>query len=193
MTILNPGKPRRLTAEFYTEDGKPARVDGSPVWAVSNPDVAELVPTLSDFAVRVRAKAPGTCEVTATADADLSEGVREMVLRAVLVVPEPEAATGSLVIGEEEDEPAPTPVDAAEDLPPAPEPEPVPEPVPEPTPEPVVAEPAPEPVASDDPAHDGPAFPDAPAVEEAAPPAAEEVKPDIPGDPAPPPTDRPTE
>lgn len=133
MTILNPGKPRRLTAEFYTTDGKPARVDGSPVWAVSNPDVVELEPTLSDFAVRVRAKAPGTCEVTATADADLGEGIREMVLRASFTVPEPEAATGLLVVGEEE-------------LPPAPEPEPIPEPVPEPTPEPVVEEVAPEPV-----------------------------------------------
>lgn len=123
MTILNPGKPRRLTAEFYTTDGKPARVDGSPVWAASDASVLEIEPTSSDFAVRVKAIAPGTCEVTATADADLGEGIRSMVLRAVFTVPEPEAATGELVVGAEETPPAP---------------EPTPEPVPEPTPEPVV-------------------------------------------------------
>lgn len=156
MTILNPGKPRRLTAEFYTADNKPARVDGSPVWAVSNPDVAELETTLSDFSVRVIAKAPGTCEVTATADADLGEGFRAMVLTAAFTVPEPEATTGSLVIGEEE-------------LPPAPEPEPIIEPVPEPTPEPVVEEAAPEPVIEE-------------AVAEEAAPPAPEPEPDTPID-----------
>lgn len=138
MTILNFNKPRRLTAEFYTKDGKPARVDGSPVWAVSNPELAELVPTASDFSVRVFARAPGTFEVTATADADLGEGVREMVLRASFTVPEPEAASGELVVGEEEDlPPAPEPVVdvvapepvaadtvAEEAAPPAPEPDP---------------------------------------------------------------------
>lgn len=164
MTILNPGKPRRLTAEFYTADNKPARVDGSPVWSVSNPDVAELIPTASDFAVRVVAKAPGTCEVTATADADLGAGVRQMVLTATFTVPEPEAATGSLVVGEEEVPPAP---------------EPTPEPVPEPTPEPVVEAVAPEPVAEPAP--------------EPAPVLVEEVIPPAPPEPPAADPDRPTE
>ena len=133
MTILNPGRPRRLTAEFYDTAGRPARVDGSPFWAVSNPDAVEIIPTASDFAVRIVRKEPpvfGPVEVTATADADLGEGVREMILRATFSIPEPEAEAGELVVGEEE-------------VPPAPEPDPIPEPVPEPTPEPVVVDVAP--------------------------------------------------
>ncbi len=176
MTILNPGKPRRLTAEFYTADNKPARVDGSPVWAVSNPDVAELETTLSDFSVRVIAKAPGTCEVTATADADLGEGFRAMVLTAAFTVPEPEATTGSLVIGEEEVPPAP---------------EPIPEPVPEPTPEPVVEAVAPEPVVEPAPAPE-PVVEAAVPVEEVVAPVVEEATPPPPEPPAADP-ERPTE
>jgi len=166
MTTLNPGRSRTLTASFFAADGKPARVDGDPVWGVSDPAVAELVDTSSAFSKKVRAIGPGTCEVTCTADADLGEGIRELVLRAAFVVPEPEATGGEMAVGDEE-------------VPPAPEPDPIIEPAPEPTPEPVVVDAAPEPVAEP--------VPETPA------PAAEEAPVDPPGDPAPPIDDRPTE
>jgi hypothetical protein len=63
MTTLNPGRSRTLTASFFAADGKPARVDGDPVWGVSDPAVAELVDTSSAFSKKVRAIGPGTCEV----------------------------------------------------------------------------------------------------------------------------------
>jgi len=166
MTNLNPGRSRTLTASFFAADGKPARVDGDPVWGVSDPAVAELVDTSSAFSKKVRAVGPGTCEVYCTADADLGEGVRPLTLNAVFVVPEPEAQGGTLNVSEEE-------------VPPAPEPDPIIEPAPEPTPEPVVVDAAPEPVAEP--------VPETPA------PAAEEAPVDPPGDPAPPIDDRPTE
>jgi hypothetical protein len=102
MTTLNPGRSRTLTASFFAADGKPARVDGDPVWGVSDPAVAELVDTSSAFSKKVRAIGPGTCEVTCTADADLGEGIRELVLRAAFVVPEPEATGGEMAVGDEE-------------------------------------------------------------------------------------------
>lgn len=129
MNILRPGKPRRLVAEFYTQDGKLARVDGSPTWTVDRPDAVELSATADPNTVRakvVEPVVPGTYTVTCTGDADLGEGVVPVALTQTLTILEPMAVSGAVLVGDEEAEPAPAPApEPAAEVAPAPAAEPV--------------------------------------------------------------------
>lgn len=78
-----------------TKKGNPAKVDGKPVWASSNPDVVVLEEAHPDgFAVYAKAVGPvGVSQVTVKVDADLGEGVKELVARLDVEVVAAEAAT----------------------------------------------------------------------------------------------------
>lgn len=59
--------------------GNAARVDGVPVWGVSDENILEVVPAADGLSADVLAKgAIGTAQVTVSADADLGDGVREL-------------------------------------------------------------------------------------------------------------------
>lgn len=59
--------------------GNPARVDGVPIWGVSDDNVLEIVPAADGLSADVLAKGTvGTAQVTVSADADLGDGVREL-------------------------------------------------------------------------------------------------------------------
>lgn len=199
MTTILVNTQRTVNAHFLTQDGQPAQVDGAPAWTISNPEVLELIPTSTGFSVKLRGRTEGTCEVTATADADRGEGVRPVTLTAIVRVMAPEATGGEFSFGEPEPvpvqepalvpDPAPAPdLPAMEELP-AEEQAAVEEVLNDATP--FVAEPP----AEVDPAPGADATtPATEAVTEPAPePVADPQPADPPLDPSPPPADRPTE
>lgn len=87
--------------------GEPARVDGAPVWASSDPSIVtvETVDGLSGFIVPVggaQALGDPPVQVTVTADADLGEGVRSLTESIAVFVDAEEATSLGLVVGDPE-------------------------------------------------------------------------------------------
>lgn len=81
--------------------GNVARVDGPPVWTVSDETVIELAPGADEFGKVVRPKGPvGAALVTCTVDADLGEGVRHLTGQLTVTVLPGEAATLAINAGE---------------------------------------------------------------------------------------------
>lgn len=161
--------------------GNVARVDGPPVWTVSDETVIELAPGADEFGKVVRPKGPvGAALVTCTVDADLGEGVRHLTGQLTVTVLPGEAATLAINAGEATPiTPAPAP--AVEEQPAA---DPVPtdtsasEATTEVTTDPAVAEVVADPVTEEAPAEPAPR----PAGEmrteqQAAAPVAEETQP----------------
>lgn len=124
MLTLTDEQKCSLAVEFKTAAGNPAKVDGTPVWTVSDENVLEVQPAEDGLSAVVLAKGPlGNGQVRVTADADLGEGVREIHGLLDVEVVASEATSVIVVSGVPESK-----------TPPAPEPEP--EPTPEPTPAP---------------------------------------------------------
>lgn len=88
-----------LTATFWTAGGNPARVDGIPAWASLNPDVISLAVAADGLSALAVSGAPGTAQVTCTADANLGVGVRKIVGTFLFEVREAEAVSVGLVPG----------------------------------------------------------------------------------------------
>ena len=55
--------------------GKPAPIDGEPVWASSNEAVASVVPNPGGMSALIVAQGVGDYSISVSADADLGEGV----------------------------------------------------------------------------------------------------------------------
>lgn len=64
-----------LAIKPLDKKGNPAQVDGTPVWASSNPDVVSVVPSADGLSAVAKAGNIGTSQVSVTADADLGPGV----------------------------------------------------------------------------------------------------------------------
>lgn len=80
MLILTPTQQSNLSVEYVDANGNLALVDGDPVWSVSDPTVAEIVPGPTPFEVTVRATGvTGTTQVSVIADADLGDGLNELI------------------------------------------------------------------------------------------------------------------
>jgi hypothetical protein len=72
---LNP----RTGGNAAHPDGFPARLDGPPEWANSNPSVVSLTVAADGLSAVIKSLAPGAAQITVTADADLDAGeVREI-------------------------------------------------------------------------------------------------------------------
>lgn len=59
--------------------GKPAAVDGVPVWVSADPTIISLVVAADGMSATAIAGNPGTTTVTVTADADLTAGVSPII------------------------------------------------------------------------------------------------------------------
>lgn len=69
-----------ISIAFKTAAGNPATVDGVPVWASSNPDIATVEPATDGLSVMVVVTGPlGTTQVSVRADADTGAGVEEII------------------------------------------------------------------------------------------------------------------
>ncbi len=84
---------------------KPAPVDGDPVWGISDPSVASIVPVAGTLTAEVVALGPGAYSVTASVDADMGAGVRTLVYQDTGTVILGEAMTLGATIGPVEDQP----------------------------------------------------------------------------------------
>jgi len=78
--LLPDDKTVSATVAFKDTKGKPAKVDGVPVWASDNEDAATVVAADDGMSAVVSPGAltspePWTANITVTADADLGEGV----------------------------------------------------------------------------------------------------------------------
>lgn len=89
MTSITVDQELELFIEPKDSRGNAARVDGDPVWAVSDASVLTLLPGQTPFHTIVRGLGPiGAGLVTVTVDADLGEGVKPLSGSfAVAVVP----------------------------------------------------------------------------------------------------------
>lgn len=68
------------TVSYVDRAGNAARVDGTPVWATDRPDLLALTPSEDGMSCDIAPVGPlGSGQITVTADADLGEGVRELV------------------------------------------------------------------------------------------------------------------
>lgn len=96
-----------VQVKYVDDDGNPATVDGDVVWATSDEHIAtvEVDAENSTKATISQAHSVGAVQITATADADLGQGTRELVtLMDVTVIP------GEAVAGNIEPTGAPTPI-----------------------------------------------------------------------------------
>lgn len=77
MESLTATQQEVLTLTITTKSGKPAKVDGAPVWTSSDVNVAtvEAAPDGMSATVKSVNGDGGVCQVTATGDADLGAGV----------------------------------------------------------------------------------------------------------------------
>ena len=106
MLILTDEQKVTGKAVFTDAKGKPAKVDGTPVWASSNETAASAVADPNDpFSVIVTGLDPGTdpagtvLQISCTADADLGEGTTSVVLTADVTVVAGQAVGGTINFG----------------------------------------------------------------------------------------------
>jgi len=85
------------TVAFTDAVGNAAVVDGVPVWESSNPAVAGMVVSPDGLTATFTRQAVGLTSVTVTADADLGEGIRQLVLTGDLEFIPGEAVAGNIV------------------------------------------------------------------------------------------------
>lgn len=92
---------QKVTLSIQPVDAKgfPARVDGVPVWSVSDASVANLVTSADGLSVEVFAGFPGTAQVLVEADADLGAGSRPLQGTLDLIVEPGEAVSLTITAG----------------------------------------------------------------------------------------------
>lgn len=105
MLTLTDTQKSVLTLAIKDAKGRPAKTDGIPEWVSSNVDVA----TVGDIAANgmsatVRAVAPGVCQITVTADADLGAGTKHITGFLDVDVAGGEAVTVELTAGPAEEQ-----------------------------------------------------------------------------------------
>jgi hypothetical protein len=95
MAVFDSSKVTDVTAVVIWTDvnDKPARVDGMPVWDISAP-IADMTPSPDGLSCRFVFREIGVATVTCKGDADLGEGVRELVLQGTLEFVPGEAVAG---------------------------------------------------------------------------------------------------
>jgi hypothetical protein len=102
-----------IQVAYVDSKGNAAEVDGDVTWDTSDPEVATVETDTGDStaAVVVPSGKTGQVQVTATADADLGEGTREIITTMDVEIVAGEAVAGTISpVGEPQPiEPTPTP------------------------------------------------------------------------------------
>jgi hypothetical protein len=83
---------------YVDAGGNPAKIDGEVAWASSDDTIAVVFMSSTDSSEAIiRPIGPvGQCQITATADADLGAGVRNIITPLDLTVVAGEAMSGSI-------------------------------------------------------------------------------------------------
>ncbi len=103
---MNPMKVGQLIeggVAFKDKDGFDAKVEGAPKWGSNDPSVLEVTQSEDGLSCVVKALKPGSAKVSVVADADLGEGVKEIVGEADVVVLSGEAVEVDLSFTEPHD------------------------------------------------------------------------------------------
>jgi hypothetical protein len=79
MTTFPEGKKATISLKVQTSKGKPAKLDGVPVWENSNPLAADLSVAADGLSGALSYLDEGTGQVKVTGDADLGEGVKHLI------------------------------------------------------------------------------------------------------------------
>ena len=84
MAIFTNDQAVTATVKFTDKKGKPDKVDGVPVWASDNADVAVVTAADDGMSASIvsgdlTGEEPWTANITCTADADLGEGVVQLI------------------------------------------------------------------------------------------------------------------
>ncbi len=87
---------------FVDAKGFPAKVDGAPVWSVSDAALCEMTVSEGGMSASFKALAPGGVLVSLSADADLGEGVKSITGEAALNILEGEAVGVVITFGNAE-------------------------------------------------------------------------------------------
>lgn len=78
--FLKANEKSLLSLVIKDSQGNPAKVDGAPRWAVTDPTLGRLEVAEDGLSATLLANGPsGAFQVQATVDADLGEGVRELL------------------------------------------------------------------------------------------------------------------
>jgi nitrogenase molybdenum-iron protein alpha/beta subunit len=88
----------KVKVSYIDAHGNPAVVDGDVAWSTSDATIARVVADTGDTtnaSVEAQGKV-GQCQVTASADADLGTGVRELITLMDLTVVAGEAVAGTI-------------------------------------------------------------------------------------------------
>jgi hypothetical protein len=102
MYTLPADKTVKLQIAYVDANNNPAQVDGIITWESSNPEIADVasLPVQQGAEGSAVQLTPGTavgeCQITATADADLGEGVRHLVTLLDVTVVGGEAVAGTI-------------------------------------------------------------------------------------------------
>jgi hypothetical protein len=94
------------TIKFLKPDGTEGETDGIPTWSTSRPDLIEITPSEDGYSAKIRSLgAIGTASIVVGADADLGEGVQEIIITDQIQFIEPMVVTGQISLEPEIAEP----------------------------------------------------------------------------------------
>ena len=99
MAYTLPGdKLVTMRVDYVDADGHPATVDGEVTWASSAAEIADVQVDAGDSHICTVTPGTtlGTAQITATADADLGAGVRELITTLDVTVVAGEAVAGTI-------------------------------------------------------------------------------------------------
>lgn len=106
-TLITVDQQINGSVAFTDRNGNPAVVDGVPAWSSSDPAVLAVTPADDGMSALVVPVGPlGTAQVSVRADADLGEGVREIIGTADVEVVAGEAVAAVVTFGAPEPRPA---------------------------------------------------------------------------------------
>ena len=88
-----------IVATFEDMDGIAVDVVGTPVWASSNPAIATVSPATDGLSCDVLSVAPGTAQITVTAEGDPTPGVDPVSGEQDVIVVADEATQVVLAVG----------------------------------------------------------------------------------------------
>ena len=99
--ILTDEQKVGISIDPRTAAGNPAKIDGAPAWAVSDPAILSIAPDPDDAkkAVVIAAGPIGTAQVSVSVDADLGPGVRTLTGTLDIEVQAAEAVNVGIVAG----------------------------------------------------------------------------------------------
>ncbi len=96
MTTLPDDQVADGTIAYVDAKGKPAKVEGAPVWSSSNEAILTVLAAADGFSAVVTPVDLGTAQVKVVADADLGAGVTEIITLGDFEVVGGQAVAGNL-------------------------------------------------------------------------------------------------